>query len=438
MKKLVLVLCFLLMAGNVYAKAITIDTYVSADDITLESLNSNFNTLVNNLNSIPGDNLIASSVSADALSQNANPEKRWADTFANFVVTGLLAPTDASLTSTTTAGRALIANTTNVEMKYVQKDATQKTYTAGTHTYVDLNAAGTYTYSEVSQGASEPAVTSNSIRLFKVSADSTSGVGEVTDLRVIGASLGANEDFYIAGMEMTAVSPDNMVTIDTGVVYHGSRRLEKTAQTGLRLGAASDWWDGTADTLSAAFAYVGVDSSGSIKFLGAAPNKADTDENTDGILRYWDDGSKLWRVLGATYVNTSNLIAFPQYQVGNYVQYDTHINVTDPTKSETVILDEGTSTSFADVTATFLPAFTSIYPDLFNFSDVNNNVFEIYVRRNGSLAGGRLIHFSTSISTDDNRINTFTIMVDSSRIFEYKIVNGNDVSIYVIGYWYTR
>ena len=49
MKKLIFVLVFLLMAGNVYAKNITFDTFITADDVTLERLQSNFNTLVNNL-----------------------------------------------------------------------------------------------------------------------------------------------------------------------------------------------------------------------------------------------------------------------------------------------------------------------------------------------------------------------------------------------------
>lgn len=330
MKKVIVITLLILgIITPVYAKNVSYDTFISADDVTLERLNNNFNTLVNNLNTIPGENLESSSVSADALTSNADPQKRWADTFSNFVVTGLLAPTSATLTSTTTAGRALITNTSANEMKYVQKDATAKTYTAGKWTYVDLDDAGTYTYSETTQGAAEPSVTSNSIRLFRVSADNSSGVGTVTDLRVIGASF-TNEDFYITGMELEVVSPDNMVTVDAGVCYHGSTRVEKTAQTGLRHRVATDWWDGAVDTYaSAGWNYVAIDSSGNIKFIGTnAPDKADTDENTVGTLRYWDDGTELWRVLGAARINTSDAIDSSLFQRGDKVMWDAPPNMT--------------------------------------------------------------------------------------------------------------
>lgn len=380
MKKLYCLLAALMIiTSNAYATNVTIDTIVTADDVTIDTLNSIHNTLVNNLNSIPGDNIQSKSISADSMSNNANPEPRWADTFSNFVVTGLLAPTNATLTTTTTAGRALITDTANNLMKYVQKDATANTYTAGVWTYTDLNHSGTYTYVETSQGAAAPAVTTSSIRLFKVSADSTSGVGEVTDLRVVGASIGSAEDFYIKGMELRVTSADSTVVVDTGVVYHGSTRLEKTAKISLVHTTASDWWDGAADTYSSAgWNYVGIDSFGGIKFLGEnPPDVNDTDGNTDGdIDRYWDDGSKKWRVLGVARVSADNTFAFSMFQNENVVMLGVPVNVT------TAVSDNAWSAAID--CSDGIPAFSIMGIFGLKFEENDSSATSMFIRPNGS------------------------------------------------------
>lgn len=89
------------------------------------------------------------------------------DVFADFVVSGLLSPTSANLTSTLSAGVAYVIG------RRVVVAAAANTYTASQDTYVDLSNTGVLTYVAVALGAAAPAVTANSLRLQKVVTDAT-------------------------------------------------------------------------------------------------------------------------------------------------------------------------------------------------------------------------------------------------------------------------
>lgn len=89
------------------------------------------------------------------------------DVFADFVVSGLLSPTSANLTSTLSAGVAYVIG------RRVVVAATANTYTASQDTYVDLSNTGVLTYVAVALGAAAPALTANSLRLQKVVTDAT-------------------------------------------------------------------------------------------------------------------------------------------------------------------------------------------------------------------------------------------------------------------------
>ena len=148
-------------------------------------------------------------------------------------------------------------------------------------------------------------------------------VAVVTDRRQIGASF-ANEDFYIKGMELEIISLDVLVTMDAGVLYHGSTRIEKSSKTAIRIDAGTDWWDGAVDTYTTAgWAYVGLDNTGAVKFIGDnPPNVIDTDLNTDGdVKRYWNDGSKTWRVIGAVPIS-NDVVTQSMFQQGDFVMWD--------------------------------------------------------------------------------------------------------------------
>lgn len=100
----------------------------------------------------------------------------YSDLFNDFAVSGLVPATSTDLTTTIPAQVAYVTG------KRVDKTSESHTFTASTDTYIDLGMNGAYTYVEMANGALEPAITTNSIRLFKVVTDAVSITG-VTDMR---------------------------------------------------------------------------------------------------------------------------------------------------------------------------------------------------------------------------------------------------------------
>lgn len=171
--------------------AIVTESYLTPSGVTVQKLDDNRVVMTNAINSADGALLQNESVTTAKLDANANPENRWNEGFNDFVFNGLLAPTSADLTSTTTSGVAY------VEGVRVVKDATANIYTANKDTWVDLSTNGTFTYNEVARGAAEPSTTANSIRLFEVVTDSDNVIA-ITDERVTTITLAAGSAVSIA------------------------------------------------------------------------------------------------------------------------------------------------------------------------------------------------------------------------------------------------
>lgn len=167
MKRIILIFIFLLFFCKMSFAAVSVLQFLSADDVTVTHLENQRTAFQGAINSADGSLIQDATITAAKLDANTNPEKRWNESFNDYVYVGLLPPTSANLTSTTTAGTAYINGVR------VVKDATAKTYTANKQTFVDLSSTGTYTYSEVTIGGAEPSIASDSIRLVRVSTDST-------------------------------------------------------------------------------------------------------------------------------------------------------------------------------------------------------------------------------------------------------------------------
>lgn len=333
MKRLLGILFILniLYASNLYADTVTVDSLVSADDVTLEWLNGFKNTVIDALNSFDGENIQADSITIAAFDDNSNIVTRWDESFNNYVYTGLLPLTSASLISITTTGTAYVEGTR------VNKDATSHTYTASKDTYVDLSNTGTFTYQEVTNGAAEPLTTTNSIRLAKVVTSGTA-VTSVTDSRVLGIQLSTNEDFNIKGFELVTNDP-NTITIDSGVCYVGATRIEKTAVNNLNVGTASDYINGASERGTSKWVYIYIDDSGSIKLDDSAPDYHDTDGNTTGIKYYFKNGTDYWRLILPMRLNATgsgNIIYI--HQSDKKINYDNPITNTpvDSSQSDTL------------------------------------------------------------------------------------------------------
>jgi len=214
-KKFIFSILFLLLACKIiFASTISVDSFISADDVTIAHLETMRSTFQGAINSPDGALIQAGTVSDTALDDNTSTVNRWNESFNDFVYTGLVIPTSADLNSTTTSGIAY------VEGVRVVKDATPHLYTASKHTYVDLSKTGTFTYTAVAGGATAPAVADNSIRLAKVSTD-TSSIGLVDDLRVTLVSLGTESAVALVDtdqdtqVQVEKTADDDTIRFDT-------------------------------------------------------------------------------------------------------------------------------------------------------------------------------------------------------------------------------
>ena len=296
MKKILLALLVLGLAKYGYAGTITVDPFVTPDSVTVEHLETFRTTVLDVINGNIGTaNIQNDSVAEQDMANDANVRIFFDDAFNNYVKSGLLPPTSASLVTTTTAGLAYI------DGFRISKDAVEHTYSATVWTFVDISNNGTYTYVESVIGAAEPGVTASSLRLARVSTDSTT-VSVVRDDRVLSIATAGSEDFYRVGLSISADVPATMV-IKPGNIKHGSTYLSKVSNSTLSLATASDWVTGVSGRTVSTYAYVVIDSSGNIKFTTTAPTKSDTSGNTAGVLRYSVVNSIYYRVLGWFYMD---------------------------------------------------------------------------------------------------------------------------------------
>ena len=230
----------------------------------------------------------------------------------------------------------------------------------------------------------------------------------------------------IAGFELV-YNDTTKVDVNPGVIEVDAVHISKTAVTTLTLATAADWWDGATDSYSGGLGwnYIGVDSSGNIKFLGEnPPDKADTIGNTAGVLRYWFDSSLYWRVIGAVRVETDDTIASKFYQQGSWIFYD-------DARADNAVLVDGSATTWTDVDcSSFVPSFAELVT--FNFQGKHSaSIAEIWFRRNGSAAAESF----QILSTSDTR-GYVEIMTDSAQILEYIVQAAtDDVSLFVYGFY---
>ena len=424
MKRLFAILSILLMCQSAYAGTITVDTLVSADDITLQWLNGFKNTVVDALNSIPGDNMQANSLTADAFDDNTNIVTFRDEAFNDFVFTGLLPPTSATLISITTAGTAYISGTR------VAKDATSNTYTASKDTYVDLSNNGTYTYAEVANGAAEPATTSNSIRLVKVVTNGTA-VTSVVDSRVTGVQIATNEDFQIEGLELYW-STTSAVSVDAGLLYNGATRVRKSSATILNVGTASDYINGASERGTSKWIYVYSNSSGSIKLDDTAPDYADVSANTVGMLRYYKVGTAYWRLIGAIRLNATgsgNINVF--FQRENLVMWDVPVIITTTPSVA--------AWSAALSCATGIPAISTSVIFGLECADGGGAEARLWIRPNGSTWALNESNGIGDTNTNTPTSGQRTCATDSSQqIQHYASTLTDTIGIDVEGYYIRR
>lgn len=185
LKKLLFIL-ILLLPTSLFAGTISFDQLAVSTDLTTTKYNSDLNRVYQKVNyDIDNTNVKADTLLETNCGDDMNPRIRtYEGASCEFVYTGLLPVTGASLTTNIASGTAY-----PLGYRVVKSSATPKTYTASKWTWVDIDINGDFQYSEVAIGGVTPAVAANSIRLAKVSSDATT-VNTVTDLRVTSCTSG--------------------------------------------------------------------------------------------------------------------------------------------------------------------------------------------------------------------------------------------------------
>lgn len=185
-----LIMSLLSINSHCYSAVTSLDNTFVQNDIYSSDfhtrLNRNFTqVLIGGVNSINAANVVDDSIGEAEMADEINPRIRtYEGAGCEFVYTGLLPSTSASLTTSTSSGTAYPRG-----YRINKASSTPNTYTASKWTYVDIDINGDFQYSEVAIGAAAPSVATNSIRLARVSTDSSTVVS-VQDLRTTSCTNG--------------------------------------------------------------------------------------------------------------------------------------------------------------------------------------------------------------------------------------------------------
>jgi len=190
----------------------------------------------------------------------------------------------------------------------VSKGATANTYTASRDCYVDLSQTGVYTTTCVTNGATQPAVAANSVRLAKVVTNGTeiTTITSVYTTRIPGLIIPAN---YRDGMVVSKESA-TVVGVYPSSYEINNTMITKTARTGLDVSSAGDYASGSSERAASVYCFVLGDDDGDIKLdCNDVPSYDSYGVSTTaGKLRYDTYHSEIYRALGWLYLDPAQTI----------------------------------------------------------------------------------------------------------------------------------
>lgn len=279
--KLFITLLFLSIAAKTGDCATTSydHTFVANDVFASDfhtRLNANFTkSLTGGINSINSANVVDDSMGEAEMADEINPRIRTYEGAAcEFVYTGLLPVTSGTLSTTIAAGTAYPRG-----YRINKASTTPKTFTASKHTYVDLDINGDFQYSEVAIGGATPSVAANSIRLAKVSTD-TSTVNTVTDLRRISCANGPFSN-------ITSTSDANEPTLED-MLKNGQpvRRFSRAGRTpqGFVQGFFVSYDTATTFKVTSGSAYINGEYRSTSQDISVPQTTDDPSAGTSGIV----------------------------------------------------------------------------------------------------------------------------------------------------------
>lgn len=224
----------LIVIGSHQASAdvVSLDSnYVPGQADVTTKLNNDRTALTNGVNNVRGvfagiiqssGQIKAATVGAENMAADASPINRTNEgaSCPDLVVSGLLPVTSASLVGSIPAGIAYPDG-----YRIEKTSTTGKTFTASKWTYAYLLTSGSFSYQEVTIGATTPATPAGAAVLFRASTDSTT-INTVTDLRKTSCAQGpfsaiANAQSEGTLDDMFSVGVDNRRFSPAGVTPEG-------------------------------------------------------------------------------------------------------------------------------------------------------------------------------------------------------------------------
>ncbi len=188
------------------------------------------------------------------------------------------------------------------------------------------------------------------------------------------SGVGAARDIIARGFELKYGSAEQLI-IKAGLLYHNDTEVSITTNTHIDVTTAGDYVTGVSERAIDIFLYVYSTSAGALKFSTTAPNRADTNGNTEGTLYYLFVSPTFYRVVGAVKLNDSNsgeIIEF--FQSGNEVSWQ---------EPHTVV--SAASSTWANVDLSAVMPEISVYGRFGVLaSDNNANVAAVMIRPGGS------------------------------------------------------
>lgn len=170
--------------------------------IPVSEMNAEFNQVINTINgNIGSENIAGYTITNDNLNASVSPGTRWAESFQNYVASGLTV-TAAGLSCTVASGTAYVSGERLVVA------STGYTVPDGATTFCDLSSSGTFNWN------SNPSPPANHLRLARIVA--AGGTCTITDMRTrtpIGAQqIEAKNVWDVASTNATGSTTTTSVT----------------------------------------------------------------------------------------------------------------------------------------------------------------------------------------------------------------------------------
>ena len=287
------------------------------------AVDANFNTIATQLNgNIDSTNIAAGSVGNTQLAAAISPITRARDIVNSFVVSGYTIATSGTLTSTIIGGKAYINGAQVVITN------TPITVTASKDTYVDILDTGAVMPSPVANGATSPAISTNSdgSKALRIATLISSATAITATVQIGQDTLGNNlywrsPTILSFGTATVATSESTVTAFATDLTTVGPSVTVIVGPSGIVEVSLSSSLN---QSTSGAYAFVGIDISGATT-IGASTAKSITYQGLAGLNGSRASGA--FSYTGLTPGTTTFKLKYGQASGGSAVYADRTISV---------------------------------------------------------------------------------------------------------------